>query len=239
MRTTGREIPIAVTAVGTEPQKACRQTGGNCKAMAPIACKTSRRDRQAWGRHGMRAIDKGPPMTNRGFGYFAFSCLLEAVPDRGQRARGDMDTETPEFVTRDETSAPEGVFATASGAATAAPWRSVARFACRRIIPLEHWVYGRSGNVPGNNAGGSTPWFDNHTTQNGVTKSPMQQYTENYFLRLKEVKRITGLSKSTIYNYGNPKSKHYYAEFPKRKKRGHRSVGWLSDEMFAWIATLD
>lgn len=49
MRTTEREIAIAVTAVGTEPQKACRQTGGNCKAMAPIACKISRRDRQAWG----------------------------------------------------------------------------------------------------------------------------------------------------------------------------------------------
>ena len=67
----------------------------------------------------------------------------------------------------------------------------------------------------------------------------MQQYPENYILLLKEVMRITGLSKSTIYNYGNPKSKYYYAEFPKRKKRGRRGVGWLSGEMFAWIATLD
>lgn len=53
---------------------------------------------------------------------------------------------------------------------------------------------------------------------------------QNYqILRLPEVMRLTGLSRSSIYAYiktGN---------FPEQKKLGARSVGWLYAEIQHWI----
>ena len=56
-------------------------------------------------------------------------------------------------------------------------------------------------------------------------------------LRLMQVKAITGLKKSTIYNYGNPKSRFYQPTFPKRRNIGVRAVGWVASEIFQWVAT--
>lgn len=67
----------------------------------------------------------------------------------------------------------------------------------------------------------------------------MNQYSEDHLLLLGEVKRITRLGKSTIYNYTNPKSKDFFPEFPKRRKRGRSGVGWLASEVFAWVASRD
>ena len=52
----------------------------------------------------------------------------------------------------------------------------------------------------------------------------------NYILRLPEVKKRTGLARSTIYlrmNQGN---------FPKQLKLGSRTSGWIESEVEQWVA---
>jgi prophage regulatory protein len=49
-------------------------------------------------------------------------------------------------------------------------------------------------------------------------------------LRLAEVKRRTGLPTSTLYKFVSD------GEFPRQVPIGCRTVGWLSDEVEAWIA---
>lgn len=57
--------------------------------------------------------------------------------------------------------------------------------------------------------------------------------------RLKQVIALTGLSRSTIYDRINPKSKRYDASFPKSIKLGSAlqvgAVGWIESEIQAWI----
>ncbi len=65
----------------------------------------------------------------------------------------------------------------------------------------------------------------------------MQQHPEDHLLVLPEVKKITKLSKSTIYNYNKKGGKYHVEDFPKRRKRGRRGVGWRASEVFAWVAT--
>lgn len=58
-------------------------------------------------------------------------------------------------------------------------------------------------------------------------------------IRLKQVVELTSLSRSTIYDRLNPKSKRYDASFPESIKLGARlnagAVGWLESEIQAWI----
>ena len=58
-------------------------------------------------------------------------------------------------------------------------------------------------------------------------------------IRLKQVIVLTGLSRSTIYDRMNPKSKRYDASFPKSIKLGAAlqagAVGWIESEVQAWI----
>ena len=49
------------------------------------------------------------------------------------------------------------------------------------------------------------------------------------FLRLPEVKHATGYSRTSIYEKINA------GEFPKPYPLGARAVGWLSDDIEAWI----
>lgn len=61
----------------------------------------------------------------------------------------------------------------------------------------------------------------------GPIRAPHQMY------RIREVTKITGLSRSTIYAYiatGN---------FPKPLRLGIRAVGWSSDAVFQWLAERD
>lgn len=58
----------------------------------------------------------------------------------------------------------------------------------------------------------------------------MHTYSLDTILRLKEVMKITGLGRSSIYQYIRE------GKFPKQRKLGPRSVGWLSGEVFAWVA---
>lgn len=50
------------------------------------------------------------------------------------------------------------------------------------------------------------------------------------FLRLNDVKTLTGLGRSTIYKYIK------LGAFPDAVKLGGRSVAWVEAEVHAWIA---
>ena len=50
------------------------------------------------------------------------------------------------------------------------------------------------------------------------------------FLRLKDVKQLTRLSKSSVYRLEAAK------EFPQRVKLSERASAWKSDEIQAWMA---
>ena len=54
-------------------------------------------------------------------------------------------------------------------------------------------------------------------------------------LRMAEVTRRVGLSKSTIYDRINPKSTRYDDTFPKPIKIGLSAIGWLDEHINSWI----
>ena len=54
-------------------------------------------------------------------------------------------------------------------------------------------------------------------------------------LRLKQVQERLGLGRSTIYDRINPKSPRYDRSFPKPIKLGVSAVGWIEENITAWI----
>ncbi|EPN3276514.1 helix-turn-helix transcriptional regulator [Escherichia coli] len=56
-------------------------------------------------------------------------------------------------------------------------------------------------------------------------------------LRMAELTAILGISRSSIYEKLNPKSRYYDAEFPKPVRLGAASVGWRSTAIDEWIAS--
>jgi prophage regulatory protein len=50
----------------------------------------------------------------------------------------------------------------------------------------------------------------------------------------------TGIARATIYDWLNPKSLRYDATFPKQRRLGMQSVGWLSLKLISgyWSAAL-
>ncbi|WP_072016880.1 AlpA family transcriptional regulator [Erwinia oleae] len=54
-------------------------------------------------------------------------------------------------------------------------------------------------------------------------------------LRLPAVIHKTGLARATIYDWLNPKSQRYDPTFPKKRKLGKQSVGWLESEIDEWL----
>ena len=52
---------------------------------------------------------------------------------------------------------------------------------------------------------------------------------QSQIIRLKQVKAMTGLSRTTIYGFMS------INEFPKQIKLGPKSSGWLIDEVDEWI----
>jgi|UPI00068BBA10 prophage regulatory protein len=56
-------------------------------------------------------------------------------------------------------------------------------------------------------------------------------------LRMPEVTMMLGISRSSIYEKLNPKSKYYDADFPKPIRLGAASVGWRSTSLDEWIAS--
>ncbi|MBZ7216169.1 AlpA family phage regulatory protein [Klebsiella grimontii] len=54
-------------------------------------------------------------------------------------------------------------------------------------------------------------------------------------LRIRDVVNKLGIARSTIYDWINPKSPRYNATFPKQRRLGMQSVGWLESELDAWL----
>ena len=54
-------------------------------------------------------------------------------------------------------------------------------------------------------------------------------------LRLRGVTNKLGIALSTIYDWINPKSPRYDATFPKQRRLGKQSVGWLESELDEWL----
>jgi prophage regulatory protein len=73
------------------------------------------------------------------------------------------------------------------------------------------------------------PQTDIHLDQNIILSAAPP--IERQLLRLPEVKRLTGLSKSGIY------ARMKDADFPKQKNLGPQTVAWWSDEVVQWISS--
>lgn len=56
-------------------------------------------------------------------------------------------------------------------------------------------------------------------------------------LRMAELVALLGISRSSIYEKLNPKSRYYDADFPKPIRLGAASVGWRSTSVDEWIAS--
>jgi prophage regulatory protein len=54
-------------------------------------------------------------------------------------------------------------------------------------------------------------------------------------LRMSSVVNKLGVARSTIYDWINPKSPRYDATFPKQRRLGMQSVGWLESELDEWL----
>lgn len=54
-------------------------------------------------------------------------------------------------------------------------------------------------------------------------------------LRMNDVIGKLGMSRSTIYERINPASKRYDATFPKPFKLGLSAIGWLEQDIDAWL----
>jgi prophage regulatory protein len=58
-------------------------------------------------------------------------------------------------------------------------------------------------------------------------------------LRLREVQNRTGLSRSTIYDRLDPKSKRYDPAFPRPVALGVRAIGFHAHEVARWCEQLE
>jgi prophage regulatory protein len=58
---------------------------------------------------------------------------------------------------------------------------------------------------------------------------PLDIQALDSILRIKEVLRITGLSRTTLWRLERIR------KFPKRRKLGARAIGWLASEIRAWV----
>lgn len=58
-------------------------------------------------------------------------------------------------------------------------------------------------------------------------------------LRMRAVVAKLGIARSTIYDWLNPKSPRYDATFPKQRRLGQQSVGWMEAELDQWLLQRD
>lgn len=54
-------------------------------------------------------------------------------------------------------------------------------------------------------------------------------------LRMPALVKKMGIARSTIYDWINPKSPRYDNTFPKQRRLGSQSVGWLESEIDIWL----
>lgn len=61
--------------------------------------------------------------------------------------------------------------------------------------------------------------------------------TIDRFIRMRELKEMISLSRSTIYDKLNVKSPRHDPSFPRAVKLGASAIGWRQSEINQWIAT--
>lgn len=71
--------------------------------------------------------------------------------------------------------------------------------------------------------------------QGKTVEERAEGYRPGSVVRIDGFVKMVGLSKSTIYDRLNKKSPRYDPTFPKQIKIGASAVGWLVDEIEAWI----
>jgi prophage regulatory protein len=54
-------------------------------------------------------------------------------------------------------------------------------------------------------------------------------------LRMPQMKKKTGISRSGLYDRINPKSPRFDREFPLPVRLGNRSIAWIEAEVDAWL----
>lgn len=78
-------------------------------------------------------------------------------------------------------------------------------------------------------------WEEDSTHRHSLSECRDEQYFQGNFmeqqrvLRMTEVKKITGLGRSSIYQMMK------CDRFPKSIKIGKRAIGWISAEIFSWL----
>ena len=60
----------------------------------------------------------------------------------------------------------------------------------------------------------------------------------NTVLRVNDTARVMGVSRATIWNWANPKSRHHRPDFPKPIKLAENITGWLSSEIEEYLDKL-
>lgn len=61
------------------------------------------------------------------------------------------------------------------------------------------------------------------------------EVSQNRVLRLCDVINMLGISRSTVYEKLNPKSRRYDPTFPKGFKLSSSAVGWKASDIVSWI----
>lgn len=69
--------------------------------------------------------------------------------------------------------------------------------------------------------------------------SPGLEPSEIRYIRAKQVTQMLSISRSTLYDWTNPKSKRYDPNFPKSRRLNnstkHGAVFWLESEVLVWL----
>lgn len=61
---------------------------------------------------------------------------------------------------------------------------------------------------------------------------------KNTVLRVNDVASVLGVSRATVWNWVNPKSRHYRPDFPKPIKLSANITGWISSEIEEYLNKL-
>lgn len=61
--------------------------------------------------------------------------------------------------------------------------------------------------------------------------------TIDRFIRMRELKEMISLSRSSIYDKLNAKSPRHDPSFPRAVKLGVSAIGWRQSEIHQWITT--
>lgn len=80
--------------------------------------------------------------------------------------------------------------------------------------------------------------FSNEQAIHAVATGGSDAMRQNSILRLRQLLKALGLSRSTVYLRINPKSKYYDPVFPKPIRLGAKAVGWVLSDVCEYIEHL-